>query len=241
MVERRKRRVGRVVFVVLLVYFLVIGAIAAYNIISTQAGYSAAQNEYKDLRAHAPAPISTPAATPEEVYEPLIELLTINPECVGWIWIAGTAIDYPVAQSDEDEYYLHHTFSGESNYSGAIFMDSRCVGGFNAPVAILYGHNMMDGSMFAGLNLYREDGYLADHPVVNVVDVSGRPHTYRIFLVRHTDMYDESYALPGRGLVEVRSFLKTLGAPADARVLVLSTCTNTGGSEERLLIFATEE
>ena len=62
--------------------------------------------------------------------------------CVGWLRIDGTAINYPVMQSkDEPEFYLHHAISGEYSYPGVPFLDARCEIGVSNQL-IIYGHNM---------------------------------------------------------------------------------------------------
>ncbi len=40
-------------------------------------------------------------------------LVTDNPNCVGWVSVADTRIDYPVMYTPNDpEYYLHRNFEG---------------------------------------------------------------------------------------------------------------------------------
>ena len=51
------------------------------------------------------------------------ELAEINPDFVGWIFIDGTNIDYPVMQTLwEPEYYLHRNFTREYSYAGVPFV-----------------------------------------------------------------------------------------------------------------------
>lgn len=58
-----------------------------------------------------------------EMYNPVNfkELQAINPEVIGWIRVGGCGISYPVAQTDNNDFYLHHTFRKEAVFSGCIF------------------------------------------------------------------------------------------------------------------------
>ena len=42
-------------------------------------------------------------------------LQQINPEIFAWITVPGTPIDYPVALGEDNNYYLYHSVTGESN------------------------------------------------------------------------------------------------------------------------------
>lgn len=48
-----------------------------------------------------------------------------NQDIVGWIYVPGCDISFPVMQSKDNEYYLNHTVSGEYNNRGSIFW-MRC-------------------------------------------------------------------------------------------------------------------
>ena len=70
---------------------------------------------------------SLPDATPQPA-GPTVDfaaLKEINPEILAWLTIPGTNIDYPIAQHSDNDYYLHHLFTGEWNSSGCLFMDCR--------------------------------------------------------------------------------------------------------------------
>ena len=81
----------------------------------------------------------------------------------GWIYIPDTKVNYPVFFSGENEYYLHHTGKGEESAAGAIYLDGRNSQYFDDTHSILYGHHMADGSMFASLKSYKNEGYYPEH------------------------------------------------------------------------------
>ena len=55
-----------------------------------------------------------------------------NPDCIGWITIEGTRIDYPVMHRPGDkDYYLHRDFNGEYSANGCLYLAGRmCAGRF---------------------------------------------------------------------------------------------------------------
>lgn len=96
-----------------------------------------------------------------------------NPECVGWVSIEGTDIDYPVMCSPNDpDYYLDHSFERTSNRHGVPFLDSRC----NIDTAdnlIIYGHHFVEGEMFSTLHKYASYSFYEDHPIITLETVEG--------------------------------------------------------------------
>ena len=86
------------------------------------------------------------------------ELLSINPEIVGWIYINDTKIDYPVLWHKGDDmysqYYLNHNYKGEWDSYGTIFLDYRDLEGTDSKNVVMHGHHMNDGSMFGNLMSY---------------------------------------------------------------------------------------
>lgn len=54
-------------------------------------------------------------------------LIAENSDCIGWLRISGTKIDYPVMQTKGNpQYYLRRDFNKQYSYMGTPFMDSRC-------------------------------------------------------------------------------------------------------------------
>ncbi len=88
-------------------------------------------------------------------------LLRMNPDTVGWIRIENTKVDYPIVQSEDNDYYLDTGFDHKPNRAGAVFMDYRDVFGFDvsgqSDNIVIYGHNMANNTMFGSLRRYRQD------------------------------------------------------------------------------------
>lgn len=87
-------------------------------------------------------------------------LLEINKDTIAWINLPGTNINYPVVQSNDNDYYLKHSFKKESTDAGWIFMDYRNNSSFNDKNTIIYGHSRLNKTMFGTLkNVITKEWY----------------------------------------------------------------------------------
>lgn len=102
-----------------------------------------------------------------------------NADVRGWIYGAGTAINYPVVQGEDNAEYLYTMFDGQENKCGSIFLDSLNESDFSDQNSIIHGHHMKNGTMFAGLVKYAEQSYYDSHPMFWLVTPE---KTYRVEL-----------------------------------------------------------
>lgn len=110
-----------------------------------------------------------------------------NPDIYAWITIPGTDIDYPVVQDSTDNtYYLNHAADTSLSDSGAIYSEKKNAKDFDDYLTVLYGHNMKDGSMFAGLHKYEDKTFLKDHKDLTIYTPDSILK-YRIFAAYLTD------------------------------------------------------
>ena len=100
---------------------------------------------------------------PPEVLPLYKDLLNQNKSLIGWVKIADTIIDYPVMQSQDNEYYLDHNFHQEYDKNGSIFLDAECSIYPRSDNLILYGHHMKSGKMFGSLQKYESESYYKKH------------------------------------------------------------------------------
>ena len=84
-------------------------------------------------------------------------------DIVGWLYCAGTPINYPVMQSDDNIRYLRHLPNGSYNAAGSLFADYCCKELGISGNYIIYGHNMKSGSMFGTLVRYKSQNYYDVH------------------------------------------------------------------------------
>mgnify|MGYP001055140972 CR=1 FL=1 len=173
-----------------------------------------------------PAETVEPSETtePEEPLRDLSPLFEQNSECIGWLCIPNTAVNYPVMHTPKNpQKYLRMNFYGEYSQSGVPFLDYRC--SLDSGNLLIYGHNMKNGTMFGELKSYTDPAFCADHPIIELQTADGLFH-YTVSEVKITDTSDKWYEDISGELFE------------ENRCLVLSTCY--GGGNRRLLIIATE-
>jgi sortase B len=105
-----------------------------------------------------------------------------NPDIYAWIYIPGTEIDYPVLQREgDDDYYLDHNLDGSSGYPGCIYSQAS----YNSPDltdhhTVLYGHDMKNGTMFAGLHDFADATFFQENRYF-VIYTPEKTHIYEIY------------------------------------------------------------
>lgn len=112
-------------------------------------------------------PTTIPPETEPEILEEYAELYEKNPDFAGWIRIPGTVIDYPVLYSPDDgEKYLYANFDGYWDVHGSIFIKDSCSMDPESDNLLIYGHNMINGSMFGSILNYGYQHYWEEHPII---------------------------------------------------------------------------
>lgn len=175
----------------------------------------------------------------------LAALAEENPDCVGWLTIPDTGIDYPVMHTPNDpEHYLRRDFYGNNASGGTPFLDGRNAAQVEGQNLILYGHNMMDGSMFKPLINYLDADFHAAHRDI-FLELNGKQYHYEVLAVVETSVDSPLYRYTELGDPEKESaFRSALFDAADLEVihhtdgyLTLSTCNDQGG-DSRVLVIA---
>lgn len=176
-----------------------------------------------------------------------------NEDFVAWLNIPGTVIDYPVVQSDDTAYYLHHLFSGKESKLGCLF--SLTSSDYETPsrnIAI-YGHHLSNSSaMFSMLTNYKQASYYPDHSLIRLDSIYGT-RTYRIFAVVNMKVSDwdaatTSFSSDADFLRFVNrakeKSLYDIGVEVEEtdNILTLITCDRSyGGASGRLIVMAVQE
>ena len=175
-------------------------------------------------------------------------LFAMNEDFVGWLCIPETDINYPVMHTPDDpEKYLRRNFQGEYSESGVPFLDSRCV--LDSDNLIIYGHNMMNGTMFAGLQGYVQEDFCKAHPIVEFQTADGCAE-YRVFAAAWIKSNDDWYKFVNAGVAEdFNQAVEKVAAKAlflvgdipqfGTQILTLSTCYDSAHNG-RLLVLATK-
>ena len=194
-------------------------------------------------------PESSPVDAVDDLEAPprhdLAALAAENPDCVGWLTIPDTGIDYPVMHTPDDpEHYLRRDFYGNSASGGTPFLDGRNLAEAENQNLILYGHNMMDGSMFKPLISYLEPSFRETHQEI-YLELSEKQYRYKVLAVVETSTTSPFYTFTSLADPTAASdFRATLLKETNLDVvhqadgyLTLSTCNN-GGGDSRVLVIA---
>lgn len=178
------------------------------------------------------------AAVPFVVDAGLLALHEENPDCIGWLTIPDTVIDYPVMyRPDEENYYLKRDFHGKYNANGCLFLSEIC-NPETSDNLIIYGHHMNSGKMFAALEGYKGKEFYQKHPLITFNTLYGK-ETYQVIAAFSTPVYTGNdfayYAFSKAGSrEEYQSFVETVKgksfyetgytAAYGDKLLTLSTC-----------------
>lgn len=178
-------------------------------------------------------------------------MLQYNDEAKGYIKLDGTRIQYPIVEHEDNEFYLKRGSDKVSNGAGALFLDYRTVG-LDGRMCILYGHNMMDGSMFAELMNYRQDDFAKKHQTFDVY-VGYRHYIYYVFSAFSTKDDNESvYKFGFEDDNDYQKWLNTVsgksrykfehGLPGiNDKVIMCSTCVDNSGNRQLVCMYRGEE
>lgn len=168
-------------------------------------------------------------------------LLNRNSDTVAWLKVPGTNVNYPVVQSNDNEYYLNHDFNKYSTNVGWIFGDYRSNFENFEKNTIIYGHNLTNKTMFGSLpralksNWYKnKNNHLIEMDTINAKSVWKVFSIYKIEPVTdylRTTFYSKTEYEEWLNLMKNRSiynFDESLSA--DAQILTLSTCDDSGNN-----------
>lgn len=181
-----------------------------------------------------------------------------NEDVIGYVLIPETEVSYPILQSEDNNYYLHHNMDGSKGYPGCIYAENYNAATLDDPLTIIYGHNMRNNSMFGDLDQYREEEYRNAHPYI-IVYLPDEVRIYEVVVAtkytnehllsdRFNEEDDGTYTFHGFAGDEGKQFVEEMadynakGSYVDEdkvkdkdEILVLSTCS---GSNMRYIVGA---
>ena len=179
----------------------------------------------------------------------LAALQSENPDCVGWLTIPDTTVDYPIVWTPNDpEHYLRRDFYDSYASGGTPFLDGRNEAQAKGQNLIVYGHNMLDGSMFKPVLQYFTPNFQVTHEDI-YLELNGAQYHYQVLAALETNTRSPVYAYTDLSdIAEMKNFRAALleetgvGAiPQAEGYLTLSTCNNQGGNSRVLVIAALVE
>lgn len=89
-----------------------------------------------------------------------------TPDVCAWIKVDGTVIDYPIVQSSaeaDDNFYLDHDINGAQKRAGSIYIQKLNHNDFSDRNTLIYGHNMLNGTMFGQLKKFRNKDFFNEN------------------------------------------------------------------------------
>ena len=160
-----------------------------------------------------------------------------NEDIIGWIEVDGTAVNYPVLYDDTRFLvYLNHNYLHAYTPYGAIFMLGECSPDFTGFNSVIYGHNLMDGSMFGSLHRFEDQDFFDEHRTI-MVYTPDRVLTYEIFAAYRTDNRNVIAKFPCTTREERQAYIdyiyshevkaifdRSIEVTPDDRIITLSTC-----------------
>lgn len=189
------------------------------------------------------------SATPGFTGADLAACKAANSDFAAWLQIPGTDVDYPVVLTNDVDYYLDHTFTGEESIIGCLFSLGRT--DYDAPsqnIAI-YGHHMRRSrstTMFQPLHEYKSASFRDAHATIHLDTLNGS-RSYTVFAVinkRESDWdvsaadfasADEYQAFLDRAL-EWSLYDTGVSVTTDDYILTLITCDRDYNSEDGQLV-----
>lgn len=230
--------------------------------------YKVAVSEYSDISdKYTKEHDESLEVAPEEEIEPVKELarnynrddfpdisvdfenlMSVNPNTVGWLYVGATDISYPIVQGTDNEEYLHVTFEGTKNASGSIFMDWDVNKDLTSCNTFIYGHNMKNMSMFGSLKkILWDDSLRVKNPYIYIF-LPGYIYRYEIFSY-YLDSVDSKMYYICDTKEEYTTYINTalsmsqvdcqVNASDEENIVTLVTCSGTGSNKKRMFVHGT--
>ena len=163
------------------------------------------------------------------------ELKLDNPDTVGWIQVNGTNINYPFVQTNNNDYYLTHSFDKKYTDAGWVFLDYRNNLSESDKNTLIYAHSRLDKSMFGTLRKVLTNGWLNDkNNYIIKLSTEYKNTLWQVFSVYHiettndfmqTEFFDDEEFLKFANKMKNRSMHNfNTSLNANDHILTLSTC-----------------
>lgn len=247
--EKKNKKVKLIIIIIRIVSLLVIlGCIAViiYRALNLDKSKKVIDNINSEIEIN-DKPITIEGQTTNIIDTNIKSLKQKNKDTVGFIKVNGTNISYPVLQSSDNEYYLRHSFDNTYSQAGWIYMDYRNDSTLKDRNTIIYGHNMLNNTMFSELTKMLNNSFfdLSDNNYISLC-IENKSTLWKIFsiYVTNPDTYYMSINFSSKS--NYSEFLNNIKNKSfynfnenisnENRILTLSTCTNL--NTKRLVIHA---
>ena len=165
------------------------------------------------------------------------ELIKLNNETKGWIKVNGTNINYPFVQTNNNDYYLTHSYNKSYNQAGWVFMDYRNDTEHLDRNTILYAHGMNNKTMFGSLrNILSSSWYNNTDNHIIKLSTPTENTLWQVFSVYHIETTNDYIQTEFATDTEYQTFLDMLKNRSAVefdttinstdKIITLSTCYN---------------
>lgn len=117
-----------------------------------------------------------------------------NDDIYAWVYVPNTLVDHPIVQPSADEgddFYLHRGINKSYEFAGSIFSEIQTAKDFSDPVTVIYGHNMLNDTMFGSLHNFEDEEFFKKNKYIYVY-MPYRKLTYKIYAAY---VYDDRHIL----------------------------------------------
>lgn len=253
----------RLALAVLSLVFLVSGCLLARDLVRSGREQQTNQTLAQQVQQARKSQRDAAAAMPDRPVSPYADsgllrqyddLWQENNDLAGWMQLEGAGIDYPVMFTPQrPEKYLRRDFYGKRANGGCLFIGEGS--GPNAPLVIVFGHNMRNGTMFGQLNKYQDEAFAREHSIIRLdtmtqereyqVIAAFRSRVYRVDeedvfrYYQYSDLSDPEKFQQYLEQVKAASLYDTgVEASFGERILVLSTCDKEYTENGRFVVVA---
>lgn len=172
-----------------------------------------------------------------------------NQDIVGWLFFNHKLVNNPIVQTNDNEFYLDHSFKKNKNSIGSIFMDYRNQSLENQNI-ILFGHNTPNKTMFGSLEDVFQENYFEEEnaDIIYLFDTENNLRKYKIFSYYTIEKEEYYITTSFKNKNEYQKFLDTIKKRSiknlnvevskKDKIITLSTCVGSGNTSKRRVIHA---
>lgn len=169
------------------------------------------------------------------------ELKKKNKDTIGWIKVNGTNVNYPVVQTNNNEYYLKHAYDGSNNKAGWIYLDYRNNINNLDKNTIIYGHGRVDKTMFGSLRSIMTESWYnnKNNHIVTLATPNNNTlwQVFSVYKIKAESYYittkfpnDDAFVKFTSELTKRSKFNFNTNVNASDKILTLSTCLDSHGT-----------
>ena len=231
---KEKKKMG-IISIFFLILFIGIFLYTSSNLVIWYRSNKELEKNEKDIFSRV---VTTSEENPEKIEIDFKKLQEINSDVRAWITVENTNINYPILQTNNNEYYLKHDINKKYSSCGSIFLDCDSDASFTKKNIVIYGHNLLNGKMFAELT--------------NILDAKlGNKINIKIYLPEEEKEYEVFSAYMGEPSLEMKqnnSYQDILNKSSlefqhkeenkENNIITLITCNSN--SEKRIVVNALE-